>query len=330
MKLKDLGEFGFIDRIAERVAPAADVPLGIGDDAAALIPAAGEHTLVTSDLLAEGIHFDRAFTDPYRLGRKSLSVNLSDIAAMGGRPRHALLSLAVPKDIDLAFLDDFTKGFLAVADEHNVILVGGDTCAARTDFVVSVTLFGAQSPEKIVTRKGARPGDLICVTGHLGDSSFGLEELRRGTVHGPAVERHLNPAARVDAGLLLAERQIPTAMIDVSDGLAADLGHIAEQSSVGAIIRTAELPLSPHILTKAAAVGKDAVTLALSGGEDYELLFTIPADAAGLLPEVAAALSLPITVIGTIIDGSGVVALDAAGNPFVPQRCGFDHFSQSS
>ena len=244
MTLKELGEFGFIDRIAGSAGFSGGVPLGIGDDAAAVIPTSGYQTLVTADMLVEGIHFDLAFTAPFELGRKSLAVNLSDIAAMGGTPRFALLSLAIPPEFSLPFLDPFIAGFSNQAHRNGVVLIGGDTCSSRSGFVISVTLMGEQRPNRIVRRAGAGAGDQIYVTGTVGDSALGLELLRRGEQSGGAITRHLDPLPRNEAGMALAEKGLASAMIDVSDGLLADLSHILKQSGCGATLFLDRLPLS--------------------------------------------------------------------------------------
>ena len=193
MTLNELGEFGFIGRIATSAGSGGGVVLGIGDDAAAVIPTPGLQTLVTADMLVEGVHFDLAFTPPFELGRKSLAVNLSDIAAMGGIPRFALLSLAIPPGLSLEILDPFIAGFTSRAKEHGVTLIGGDTCSSRSGFVISVTLMGEQEPERIVRRSGAGGGDLLYVTGFVGDSALGLALLRQGERVGAAITRHLDP-----------------------------------------------------------------------------------------------------------------------------------------
>lgn len=325
MSLGDLGEFGLIRRIADKVAAAPGVALGIGDDCAALLPTPGRQLLTTSDMLVEGVHFDLAWSDPFTLGRKTLAVNLSDVAAMGGVPRWFLLSLALPSELSLPFLDDFTRGILSMAEEFGVALVGGDTCASRQGFVVSVTLMGEQLPERVVTRGGARAGDLVCVSGFPGDSALGLAKLRRGE-RGEGTLRHLDPLPRVSAGLALAEAGIPTAMIDISDGIAADLGHILERSGIsGARIDAALLPFSPLFKDEAPRYG-DPLALALSGGEDYELLFTLPPAKKELLPPLAERLALPLTVIGEIDAGAGVRVATPEGE-YRPTSAGYDHFS---
>ena len=193
----DVGEFGLIDRIAGRVENKAGVRIGIGDDAAAIEPSPGCVTLVTADMLLEGVHFDLALSDPFTLGRKSLAVNLSDIAAMGGKPRHCLLSLGIPQDLPVEFIDSFVSGLLQRAEEFDVTLIGGDTCSSRRGLVVAVTLMGEQRPERVVRRSGARSADLILVTGTLGDSALGLKQLRSGERAGAAVLKHLDPEPRV-------------------------------------------------------------------------------------------------------------------------------------
>ncbi|HEX8960430.1 MAG TPA: thiamine-phosphate kinase [Geobacteraceae bacterium] len=326
MRLQELGEFGLIDRIAVRAGHHAGVRIGIGDDAAALEPAPGCVTLATSDMLLEGVHFDLALCDPVTLGRKSLSVNLSDIAAMGGAPRHCLLSLAVPHGISVEFLDAFITGFLERADEFGVALVGGDTCASRGGLIVSVTVIGEQRPELVVPRSGARPGDLIFVTGTLGDSALGLRLLRNNVREGEAVLRHLDPAPRVREGMALAEARIPTAMIDVSDGLLADLGHILELSGAGARLDLAQLPLSAAFDTRREKLSDDPYLLPLAGGEDYELLFTAPPERTDAAMATLAPLGTRLSVIGEITE-TGVRVMGPDGKDYPVADKGYNHFS---
>jgi thiamine-monophosphate kinase len=327
MKLRELGEFGLIDRIAGRVVTRAEVRIGIGDDAAALAPSPGCVTLVTSDMLLEGIHFDLALCDPFTLGRKSLAVNLSDIAAMGGMPRHFLLSLALPEQLEVEFLDGFVEGLLEMAATFGVALIGGDTCASRSGLVISVTALGEQLPERVVRRSGARAGDLVFVTGTLGDAALGLKLLRGGERTGPAVMRHLDPSPRVREGMALAEAGIPSAMIDISDGLLADLGHIINLSGKGAEVDLARLPLSDAFRAHLIPGGEDPFRLPLAGGEDYELLFTASPgcekDALALL----AGLGTQATVIGEITGESMLRVIDPSGSDYRGAARGYDHFS---
>ena len=325
--LRELGEFGFIGRIAEQAGSTGGVVLGIGDDAAAVIPSPGRQTLVTADMLVEGVHFDLGLTPPFELGRKSLAVNLSDIAAMGGIPRHALLSLAIPPALSLDVLDPFIAGFVSRAREQGVALIGGDTCSSRAGFVISVTLMGEQEPELIVRRSGARPGDRLYVTGTLGDAPLGLELLRQGEREGEAVRRHLDPSPRNRAGVLLAAQGLATAMIDISDGLLADLGHILTQSGCGATLYLDRLPLSPEYRRHFTGQYGDPWALALSGGEEYELLFASPPGREGEIGELALLLNLPITPIGTIRSAPGLEVIAPDGTPYTPAARGFDHFA---
>ena len=327
MKLKDLGEFGLIDRIAASVASNASVIVGIGDDAAALEPTAGQLSLVTSDMLVEGVHFDLALCDPLTLGRKSLAVNLSDLAAMGAKPRYFLLSLAIPATLPLEFIDGFIAGLLQRADQFGVILVGGDTCSSKGGLVISVTAMGEQLPDRVLRRNGAHAGDLIFVTGTLGDSALGLELLRAGERGGLAVERHLDPEPRVAAGIAMAEAGLATAMIDVSDGLLADLGHILRLSGVGARVELGNVPLSSVFKENISRFSVDPFPLALGGGEDYELLFTAdPADKGrvlALMKEVGGQVSH----LGEITPSGGLSLVTADGGEYQAARRGYNHFA---
>ena len=327
MKLRDLGEFGLIGRIHRQVARKPGVRIGIGDDAAAVEFSPGCISLVTSDMLVEGIHFDLSLCDPRTLGRKSLAVNLSDIAAMGGKPRYFLLSLALPEGVSVEFLDSLVTGLLEMADEFDVTLIGGDTCASRGGLTISVTAMGEQLPRKVISRGGARAGDLVCVTGTLGDSALGLRLLRNGDRTGPAVMKHLDPPPRVREGLTLAEAGIPSAMIDVSDGLLADLGHILELSGAGARLALDMVPLSPALRKHSADLGEDPYRLPLSGGEDYELIFTAPPALKKEAVSLLKSLGTPVTVIGEITPSNGLQVLAPDGTLYRPAVAGYDHFS---
>jgi thiamine-monophosphate kinase len=327
VRLHDLGEFGFIDRIAAAVAKRKSVRIGIGDDAAAVEPEPGHLTLMTSDMLVEGVHFDLNLSDPLSLGRKSLAVNLSDLAAMGARPRYYLLSLAVPRTTDLEFLDRFVQGMLARADQSGVTLVGGDTCSSKGGLAISVTAIGEQRAEWVVQRSGARVGDLIFVTGTVGDSALGLELLRQGKRNGMAVTRHLDPEPRVTAGIALAEEGLATAMIDVSDGLLADLGHILGKSAVGARINLASLPLSDQYRHDASRFSDDFFALALAGGEDYELLFTASPLLRDRVFSCMESCDVAVSMIGEITAEKGLAVIAADGSAHAPRRTGFNHFA---
>ena len=324
MKLEELGEFGLIDRIARGVAPSPSVPLGIGDDAAALVPTPQTVTLITCDMLLEGVHFDLSFCEPRTLGRKSLAVNLSDLAAMGARPRQFLLGLALPADLPLEFMDGFMAGMMEQAEQFGVTLVGGDTCASKGGVAISVTALGEQRPELVVKRSGAKPGDLIYLTGTVGDAAAGLGELRRGVRHGFLVSRQLDPQPRVAAGVALAEAELASAMIDVSDGVVADLGHICQLSGVGARVQLGRLPLSDQYR---ADCGPDPFALALSGGEDYELLFCVAKENGGRVEELFGNLGLRVSRIGEVLEGEGIELITPDDRPYRAKMHGFDHFA---
>jgi thiamine-monophosphate kinase len=323
MRLTELGEFGLIDRIARQVHHSPAVVLGIGDDAAALFPTPGTLTLITSDMLLEGVHFDLNFCDPQSLGRKSLSVNLSDLAAMGARPRQFLLSIALPKTISLEFVDGFMAGIMEQAERFGVTLVGGDTCASLGGLAISITALGEQAPARVVKRSGAALGDLVCLTGTVGDAAAGLNELRKGVRQGFLVARQLDPQPRVTAGVALGEAGLASAMIDVSDGVLGDLGHICAMSGVGARLELSGLPLSDEYLEACSA---DPFALALSGGEDYELLFCVAKEKRLEAEALLKTLSLRFSVIGEIVEGKAVQLVTPGGGSYQPERRSFDHF----
>lgn len=326
--LAALGEFGLISRIAAGVFSHDNVMTGIGDDAAVTALSAGMQLLSSTDMLLEDVHFRRLWHDPYRLGRKSLAVSISDIAAMGGIPRWALLSLAIPSALPLDFVDDFIRGFLAMAAESQVTLIGGDTCSSRSGMIVSVTAMGEQLPARIVRRSGAAPDDDIWVTGTLGDAALGLKLLESGeTVSEELLTRLLDPNPRVSVALALAEAGLATAMIDVSDGILADYGHIAEQSGVGGCIRLDALPLSSAFRRYTADFPAIPYQLALSGGEDYELCFTSLRTDRGKIGDCVKKCGIAVTRIGIVTSSPGVTDVTTDGTPYSTQSKGFNHFT---
>lgn len=327
--LSSIGEFGFISRLAASVKTGTGVTTGIGDDCAVTGMTPGMQLLTSTDMLLEDVHFRRSWHDPYRLGRKSLAVNISDIAAMGGIPRWATLSLGIPPGLPLDFLDEFTRGFLAMSGEYGVTLIGGDTCSSRQGLAISVTIMGEQLPECIVRRSGARPGDEIWVTGTLGDAAMGLRLVESGETEGHEylLSRLLDPVPRTAAGTALAGSGLATAMIDVSDGLLADFGHIAEQSGVGGIIRLTDLPLSRQLREAAAAISSSPHESALAGGEDYELCFTAPAECREKIAASMKKCGIPAFPVGIVTAAPEVTVLAASGEPFHLSHQGFNHFA---
>lgn len=343
MKVTHLGERGLIRRIRERVGPGGPgVTVGIGDDAAVLALAKGTVLLATTDLLLEDIHFRRCYADPHDIGWKAMAVNLSDIAAMGGTPRFALVALACPAETETEAIDAFYSGMQAAAAPHGVVIVGGDTSSSPDGWIVNVTLLGEVTSLPRL-RSGARPGDGILVTGTLGVSAAGLMLLEATAGNKPGVverldkkfvetvsQAHLRPRARVAEGRWLGARTGVSAMIDLSDGLAADLGHVASESGVGARVYLERLPISPAVRSVAAALGRDPIELAVTGGEDYELLVTVdPAAGQGLAQEFQAATGTPLTLIGEVVEAdAGIRFLNARGEA-VSLGEGFEHFSPS-
>ena len=323
--LASLGEFGLISRIATGVPAYENVVTGIGDDAAVTRLSPGMQLLTSTDMLLEDVHFRRSWHDPFLLGRKSLAVSISDIAAMGGIPRWALLSLALPADLPLPFVDEFVRGFLALAAEYRVALIGGDTCSSRAGLTISVTIMGEQLPSRIIRRSGAQSDDDIWVTGTLGDAALALGLLEKGgEVPAGLLPRLLDPVPRVSAALALADEGLATAMIDISDGVLADFGHIAELSSVGGRLSVADLPLSTLFRGQNAA---SPYRLALSGGEDYELCFTARRADRENVVACMKKCGIEATRIGIVTSSSGIAVVNSDGSPFNCQTEGFNHFT---
>jgi len=323
------GEFGLIERIRAQVAERDDLLIGIGDDCCATTLPPGEILLTTTDLLLEEIHFRRAWTDLFSLGRKAVAVNISDIAAMGGTPQSLSLGLALPVSLHPDDFDQLIAGILAAAHEYGAILSGGDTCRSPGGLLLSVTVQGRIKPEQLLRRSGAQAGDLLYVSGTLGDSALALRELLAGrTPNAVIAMRHHQPVARLRLGQELAQRRLATALIDLSDGLRADLGHILAASGVGARVAAATLPLSATFRA-ALAAEPGLLDLALAGGEDYELLWSAPPSAVDALAALSAELELPLTCVGEIVAGTGLMVAAADGQEIVSAQVGYNHFVDS-
>lgn len=298
----------------------SDVALGIGDDCALLRVPEGCELAVSIDTLVEGIHFRRG-CDPEGLGHKALAVNLSDLAAMGAEPAWVTLALSLPREDD-DWLRSFSRGFAALAGQYGVSLVGGDTTGGPLSITVQVHGFVPHGTA--VRRSGARVGDLICVTGSIGDAGLAL----RGMLNGDSVDAALaarldRPTPRIPAGLTL--RGVAHAMIDISDGLAADLGHILDASGVGADIELARLPLSD--LVAAAVDGTDDWDLPLTAGDDYELCFTLPISRLGELVSLTHHCECALTLIGSISPSAGLRCQHPDGTYWRIGRSGYEHFA---
>jgi thiamine-monophosphate kinase len=347
--LEALGEFGLINLIRKQVEHRTPgTLLGIGDDAALLDLRGDRRLLVTTDMLLEGVHFQRRWDCPRELGRKALAVNISDIAAMGGHPMYALLGLAVPRPgPTLEELRALLAGLEEEAATYAVTLVGGDTCGSQSGLVLSVTLLGVAPGGTAVLRSGARPGDSVWVTGMLGGAAAGLLALEQGLRPGrtwpatlprptwlgapeeaaiqAAVTAHLTPVPRLAAGQALVG--CATAMIDVSDGVASDVGHLCRESGVMARVLADQLPIHPGAMAMARLMGRDPLKLAACGGEDYELLFTAAADPRPIL--VQAAPDLGVTRIGEVSAGEPVSWLVLGDGREEMLTGGFDHLRDS-
>ena len=321
-------------RTGAQVAPAATTILkGIGDDCAVLAHGqAATLTLITTDTLVEGVHFDLSWHPPELLGHKAVAVNVSDIAGMGGVPRFALLSLAAAATFNHESLERFLHGFMVTLAEYQVSLIGGDTVRSDQGLVLSVTLLGEVDQRQVVYRNGAKPGDQIWVSGFLGQAAAGLEICRQRKprlqqTYPELMVAHLNPSPELALGRALAESGLVSAMIDMSDGLASDLAHICEESEVGALVYAEELPISEDSQQVARALGLDPLRLALAGGEDYRLLFTAPSAAKQKIQALAYhAVHGKLVMVGQIVEGQGI-RLSTAGQERALDLQGYDHFA---
>ena len=330
------GEDALVRAIRALAAAAGDgagVRIGIGDDCAVLEPRPGAALLATTDLLVEDVHFRRRWAEPADIGWKSIAVNLSDIAAMGGRPRWALVALACPEGTSAAEIEAFYEGALALARAHDVTIVGGDTSGSPAGWIVNVTLLGDAVQPRL--RSTARGGDTVAVTGALGRSAAGLAVLEResppdgvGAAHlAEVTAAHLRPRARVREGEWLAGAGGVTAMMDLSDGLGIDLPRLLAESGAGAAVDVDRLPIDAATRAVAAALGADPTAWATGGGEDYELLLTCePAALERLQRGLAEACGTRLTPIGEITAGARPVRWSSHGHEVTVAR-GFEHFA---
>ena len=333
--LADWGEFAFIDFLARHPALAqADLEVGIGDDASVWRPPAGARVLTTLDMLVEGVHFDLASTSAADLGWKALAVNLSDLAAMGGRPECVYLGLGLPPATAKAWLKEFIDAFLRLAECYRVRLAGGDTVRAG-ELVISVTLVGSTTAAPGL-RSGASPGDGIYCSGTIGDSCLGLRVLD-GRLAGLSEadaeflkKRHRRPNPRLALGRKLVAAGVASAMIDISDGVVADLGHLLKRSGgLGAELESGRLPFSAPA-RRVLESGRVELVDLMTGGEDFELLFTAPPSAAAEIAEIAAFLELPVAGIGRVVGRAGISLAGPAGKIELKTKGGYDHFQSQN
>lgn len=314
-RLKPVGEFELIDLFTRGVPSSGEgVVLGIGDDAAVLAPPRRERLVLSVDAVVEGVHFRRGWA-PEDVGWKALAVNLSDLAAMGARPLWALVALATPPGRGVAWLARVGRGLAGCARRHGLAVVGGNVTRAR-DLSLTVTAAGAAA--RFMTRAGARPGDVVLVSGTLGDAALGLA---RGAAP-PLRARQRRPAPRLALGRALAG--LATACVDVSDGFLQDLGHLCRASGVGARVRLAALPLSPAYRA-ASRRARDPWAAALSGGEDYELVVAVPARRLRAAIAAARRVGTRLTAVGSVVAGRGVKVFEPGGGLHRSRRTGHDH-----
>ena len=325
MKIHDIGgEFALIGRLA-RQSPIihSDLVAGIGDDAAVIdgtFPN-GDYLLVTTDMLVETSHFRRDWATPAQIGIKSVACNVSDIAAMGGSPTFMFVSLALAPDTEVTWVESLYQGMADACRRYGVVLAGGDTTHGEA-VTISITLLGRVSPDNLCLRSHAHPGDLLCVTGPLGGSAAGLAMLAAG-LNPPLYlrEKHLAPVCRLDVSPAIAP--LAHAMIDISDGLAAEVNHICDQSDTGAEVVLADIPIHPSARDAARLTGNDPLDFALSGGEDFELLFSISAESKQRLD----GKGIDVAVVGRITDTSSVRVLEFPDGTQKPLIGGYNHFT---
>jgi thiamine-monophosphate kinase len=349
--ISEIGEFGLIERLSAIAAPtiknAPGLVEGIGDDCAVYRTGGHMVQVATTDLLVEQVHFDLLTTPMHHLGSKAISVNVSDVCAMNAEPRYALVSIAVPRNVSVEMVEELYRGMAHAASLYSLAIAGGDTSSSPGGLMISVTMIGETAEEHLALRKGAMPGDIICVTGTLGGSNAGLkvllrerammmEQLRNKEPYNKdvmaelqeytgAIRHHLLPKARLDTIRFFRDKKIvPTSMIDISDGLASDLGHICRRSGVGAHIEEGRIPILPEARAIADEFQEDALSWALSGGEDYQLLFTVPI---GRYDDIAE--NREISIIGKITEPEeGLLLTDIYGMTInlADSEGGFDHF----
>jgi thiamine-monophosphate kinase len=334
-KVSDIGEFGLIERIrARKAARDEDIVVGIGDDCAVLRRGSVLEVL-TTDCLVAGTHYEPGWLSMRDVGWKVLAVNVSDIAAIGGAPKHALVTLFLPDDFDIRDVDDLYEGIEQCGEECGVGVVGGDIVRTGGPFAVSVTLSGVCERDQVVLRSGARQDDIIVVSGSLGGASIGLRLLKEGRSGGTESEdaciaRFRRPTPRLKEAKVIVQSLLPSSMIDLSDGLLSDLWHIMDASGVGAVLDAGAIPVGDCVTEYFESNQEEALSQAVAGGEDYELLFTINGRYEGQLPEVNQELGIDLTPIGRIVSrGSGVKIAGEHGERRL-ERAGFDHFKPAA
>ncbi len=333
MKLKELGEFNFINNFSPKFLTGLPQGVrGIGDDCA-VIPSSGDETyLLSTDTLVDSVHFLKDKISPTALAIKSLTVNVSDVAAMGGQPLYILLAVSTPADIELAWIKEFFDGIRKGCDQYGVSLIGGDMTKSPIHLVITVTVIGKALRSNIKYRSTAQTGDVICVTGNIGDSVGGLFCYRDALSSTPdtsqLITQHLNPRAHIEEGLWLSQEKGVNAMIDISDGVESDIKRIMEKSKCGASLELSHLPLSDAFMRVGKEMNWNVYEMAVTGGEDYCLLLTVdPASFEDISTRYNRIFHHPLTAIGTIIDQELMIKYQ--GKTITLNQKGYDHFTSN-
>ena len=333
MKFSEIGEFGFIESIKkECITSLKGVIKGIGDDCAVFGPYPGRVLLFTTDMLVEDIHFLRDKLTPYQLGWKAIAVNLSDIAAMGGRPLYILISLAIPAKTNVEVIQDLYKGMKDICEHYTVNILGGDTVASPDKLIINISLIGDAKEKEVIYRSGARPGDKIYLTGNVGDSFAGLKILKNEISPPNSISKHFikvhnEPKPLIETGRIIATSGLASAMIDLSDGLLSDLRHICKESGVGAMLFRGRIPLSSELKLLASRTKFNPLDLALSGGEDYILLVTVhEANSKDFELLFKDKRPSPLYLIGEIREEQGIRMVNDDGSIEEIDIRGFNHF----
>ncbi|MBI4963975.1 MAG: thiamine-phosphate kinase [Desulfomonile tiedjei] len=332
MKLKDIGEFGFIDRIA----PLGNIRTkgvvkGIGDDCAVISVDGPNYLLVTTDLLVERVHFLKQWASPEIIGARALTANLSDIAACGGTPLDAFISIAIPDNLEVEWLDGLYRGMAEMARAYDVNLLGGDTTGSKSDLVINIALTGTVAPDQVLFRHTANAGDIIVLTGPAGLSAAGCDVLLHspdlpGELSRVLTRAHLEPRPHILQGRLLATSGACTAAIDVSDGISSDLGHICRDSGLAAVVYEKRLPISDDLIRAGVSLGKDPLAWVLNGGEDYVLLAAVKPDKLADLQDNFRANALDLFPIGEFVRGDSMSLERSDGRREALTWGGWDHF----
>lgn len=327
MKINQIGEFGLIDLIRKKIfSKGQQVIVNIGDDAAVIKSSPDRLLIFTTDTMVEKIHFDLSYFTFEEIGWKAMAANLSDIAAMGGLPKYALVSVGVPKSMQAEDVLSIYKGASRIARRYGCKIIGGDTTLVPRELFVSIALLGEVEKEFVTTRSEAKKGDLICVTENLGEAQAGLEFLKlHGRQNLSLVRKHLRPRPRIDESRILTRNLKINSMVDISDGLSSDLFHLTEASQLGAVVYQQHIPISSKCLKLASLLNKSPISWALSSGEEYELLFTVNRKYRNKIDRIRK--QVDVTVIGEMVDkGQGVRLVNELGKRKKLTKMGFVHF----